>query len=89
MPLAGPLRNPVYTATNPAVLHPTNGVLLVSRLDGPSEAVARGLVDKALEAETLGCGPRVFRFEEAHGRGHESGRGMDQQRGGDLPPPGF
>ncbi|HPC61015.1 MAG TPA: TIGR03790 family protein [Verrucomicrobiota bacterium] len=60
VPLAGPLRNPVYTATNPAVLHPTNGVLLVSRLDGPSEAVARGLVDKALEAETFGLWGRAY-----------------------------
>jgi uncharacterized protein (TIGR03790 family) len=60
LPLAGPLRNPVYTATNAAALHPTNGVLLVSRLDGPSEAIARGLVDKALEAESFGLWGRAY-----------------------------
>ena len=50
LPLAGPLRNAVYTTTNAAMLHPTNGVLLVTRLDGPTPAIARGLVDKALQA---------------------------------------
>jgi uncharacterized protein (TIGR03790 family) len=58
--LAGPLRNPVYTGTNLAMLHPTNGVLLVTRLDGPTPAVARGLVDKALEAETNGLWGRAY-----------------------------
>jgi uncharacterized protein (TIGR03790 family) len=59
-PLAGPLRNPVYTTTNTALLHPTNGVLLVARLDGPSPEIARGLVDKALEAETNGLWGRAY-----------------------------
>jgi len=58
--LAGPLRNPVYTATNLAMLHPTNGVLLVARLDGPTAMIARGLVDKALEAETNGLWGRAY-----------------------------
>jgi uncharacterized protein (TIGR03790 family) len=58
--LAGPLRNPVYTTTNVALLHPTNGVLLVTRLDGPTAAIARGLVDKALEAETNGLWGRAY-----------------------------
>ena len=60
LPLAGPLRNPVYTATNAAVLHPTNGVLLVTRLDGPTPAIARGLVDKALQAEAEGLWGRAY-----------------------------
>ena len=60
LPLAGPLRSPVYAATNQALLHPTNGVLLVSRLDGPTAAIARGLVDKALEAETNGLWGRAY-----------------------------
>ncbi len=60
LPLAGPLRNPVYTSTNAAMLHPTNGVLLVTRLDGPSAAIARGLVDKALQAEEEGLWGRAY-----------------------------
>jgi uncharacterized protein (TIGR03790 family) len=60
LPLAGPLRNPVYTTTNSATLHPTNGVLLVARLDGPSAAIARGLVDKALQAEADGLWGRAY-----------------------------
>ena len=60
LPLAGPLRNPVYTTTNAAMLHPTNGVLLVTRLDGPTPAIARGLVDKALQAEADGLWGRAY-----------------------------
>jgi uncharacterized protein (TIGR03790 family) len=60
VPLAGPLRNPVYTSTNTAMLHPTNGVLLVARLDGPTPAIARGLVDKALQAEADGLWGRAY-----------------------------
>ena len=60
LPLAGPLRNSVYTSTNTAMLHPTNGVLLVTRLDGPTPAIARGLVDKALQAETDGLWGRAY-----------------------------
>ena len=60
LPLAGPWRNPVYTTTNAALLHPTNGVLLVTRLDGPTPAIARGLVDKALQAEADGLWGRAY-----------------------------
>lgn len=60
LPLAGPLHNPVYTATNTAMLHPTNGVLLVTRLDGPTPEIARGLVDKALQAEADGLWGRAY-----------------------------
>jgi uncharacterized protein (TIGR03790 family) len=59
-PLNGWLRNPVYGMTNAAALDPTNGVLMVARLDGPSPAIARGLVDKALEAETHGLWGRAY-----------------------------
>ena len=52
--------NPFYAATNRAALHPTNGLLLVTRLDGPSAAIARGLVDKAMEAETNGLWGRAY-----------------------------
>ena len=60
LPLAGPLLNPVYTTTNTSLLHPTNGVLLVTRLDGPTSAIARGLVDKALQAEADGLWGRAY-----------------------------
>lgn len=58
--LAGPLSNPLYGTTNAAGLHPTNGVLMVARLDGPSPAVARRLVDSALEAEHDGMWGRAY-----------------------------
>ena len=60
LPLSGPLRNPLFAATNEAWFDPTNGVLLVARLDGPTAGIARGLVDKALEAETNGLWGRAY-----------------------------
>jgi len=59
-PLSGWQRNPVYGATNSEAVAPTNGVLMVARLDGPSAAIARGLVDKAIEAETNGLWGRAY-----------------------------
>jgi uncharacterized protein (TIGR03790 family) len=59
-PWTGPASNPFYGATNGALLNPTNGILIVSRLDGPSAAIARGLVDKAMEAETNGLWGRAY-----------------------------
>ncbi len=50
----------MYGATNAAAVDPTNGVLIVARLDGPSAAIARGLVDKAIEAETNGLWGRAY-----------------------------
>jgi len=60
VPLTGPLRNWIYGVTNPALLNPTNGILLVARLDGPSADIARGLVDKALQAERDGLWGRAY-----------------------------
>lgn len=60
LPLAGPLSNPQYTSTNANSMHPTNGLLMVARLDGPSADIARGLVDKAIEAETDGLWGRAY-----------------------------
>jgi uncharacterized protein (TIGR03790 family) len=60
LPLTGALRNPIYAATNLAWFHPSNGVLIVSRLDGPSASIARGLVDKAIEAEKVGLWGRAY-----------------------------
>jgi uncharacterized protein (TIGR03790 family) len=59
-PLTGPLRNWVYGVINPALLNPTNGILLAARLDGPDADVARGLVDKALQAERDGLWGRAY-----------------------------
>jgi len=56
----GPILNPVYLATNAFQVHPTNGVLMVTRLDGPSKDIAKGLVDKALEAEENGFWGRAY-----------------------------
>jgi uncharacterized protein (TIGR03790 family) len=56
----GAIANPFYRKTNASVLHPTNGILLVTRLDGPTPQVARALVDKALEAETNGLWGRAY-----------------------------
>jgi uncharacterized protein (TIGR03790 family) len=60
VPLSGPLPNWVYGTTNTALLHPTNGILIVARLDGPNVEIARGLVDKALAAERDGLWGRTY-----------------------------
>lgn len=61
LPLTGPWLNAFYTVTNAEWFHPTNGILMVTRLDGPNASIARGLVDKAIEAETNGlCGRAYF-----------------------------
>jgi uncharacterized protein (TIGR03790 family) len=60
LPLFGPLSNRYYGTTNAAIFHPTNGLLLVSRLDGPSVEIARGLIDKAMQAETNGLWGRAY-----------------------------
>ena len=59
-PISGPLQNWAYGATNAASLNPTNGILLVARLDGPTADIARGLVDKALQAERDGLWGRAY-----------------------------
>jgi uncharacterized protein (TIGR03790 family) len=58
--LAGPVFNMLYGTTRASAFDPTNGVLMVTRLDGPSAAVAAGLVDKALSAETNGLWGRAY-----------------------------
>ena len=65
-PLTGPMPNWTYGTTNTAWLNPTNGILLVARLDGPTPEIARGLVDKALQAERDGL----------WGRGYFDARGL-------------
>lgn len=58
--LSGPLKNWVYGTTNAAALDPTNGILLVTRLDGPTVDVALGLVQKSLQAEQDGLWGRAY-----------------------------
>ncbi len=60
IPLTGPLPNPFYTCTNPATMNCTNGLLMVTRLDGPTPEIASGLVDKAMEAESNGFWGRAY-----------------------------
>jgi len=56
----GPSSNPWYATANSTQLSPCNGLLMVTRLDGPSALVARQLVDKAMEAETNGLWGRAY-----------------------------
>jgi uncharacterized protein (TIGR03790 family) len=58
--LSGPMMNRLYCTTNAALLDPTNGILLVTRLDGPSAAIAIGLVKKSLEGEQEGLWGRSY-----------------------------
>jgi uncharacterized protein (TIGR03790 family) len=59
-PLFGPLRNSHYGSTNAPAFHPTNGILMVARLDGPTPAIAQALVDKAVQAEADGLWGRAY-----------------------------
>lgn len=59
-PLTGPFPNWLYGTTNAASLNPTNGILLVARLDGPSAEIASRLVDKAVQAERDGLWGRAY-----------------------------
>ncbi len=59
-PLRGELINHSYGCTNPAALSPTNGILLVTRLDGPTPQIANQLVDKAMAAESNGLWGRAY-----------------------------
>jgi uncharacterized protein (TIGR03790 family) len=58
--LGGPRVNPFYASTNAAYLDPKNGILMVTRLDGPTPEIAKGLVDKALQAERDGLWGRAY-----------------------------
>jgi uncharacterized protein (TIGR03790 family) len=60
IPLTGPLPNPFCGCTNPAQMNCTNGILLVTRLDGPTPDIAMSLVDKALAAERDGLWGRAY-----------------------------
>jgi uncharacterized protein (TIGR03790 family) len=57
---AGPIPNPWFGVTNAALLTPPAGVFVVGRLDGPTAALARALVDRAMEAEENGLWGRGY-----------------------------
>lgn len=58
--LGGPSVNPLYRVAHAAQLSPLRGLLMVTRLDGPSAAIAEKLVDKAMDAETNGLWGRAY-----------------------------
>lgn len=58
--LSGPMENRLYGCTNSALLDPTNGILLVTRLDGPGADIAMGLVKKSIQAEKDGLWGRSY-----------------------------
>ena len=60
LPLTGPLQNWVYGVTNTHWIDPTNGILMVARLDGPTMEIANHLVDKAMQAERDGFWGRAY-----------------------------
>jgi len=59
-PLVGSLVNPYFGADAPFGPPLDGGMILVSRLDGPSAAIARRLVDDALWAEQGGLKGRAY-----------------------------
>ena len=81
LPIFGPFPSPFYGATNAGALHPTNGILLVTRLDGPTAAIARALVDKAMDAETNGWWGRAY-FDARGLTNGDYKLGDDWMRGG-------
>ena len=56
----GTAANRLYGTTNAGALQPTNGLLMVTRLDGPTVEIASGLVDKAMLAEADGLWGRAY-----------------------------
>jgi uncharacterized protein (TIGR03790 family) len=57
---AGALNNQTFGATNAAFMHPMSGILLVTRIDGPTPELAAGLIDRAITAETNGLWGRAY-----------------------------
>ena len=53
-PLKGPAPNPLRLGANVPTLLKSSRILMVSRLDGPTDAIARGLIDKAIRTEAKG-----------------------------------
>lgn len=58
--LTGPLLSHVYMGTNNDLLHPTNGILIVSRLDGPTPQIVSNIIDNTIIAEKEGLWGNVY-----------------------------
>lgn len=58
--LVAGLDNPFYKHVERSHFHPTNGIMMVGRLDGPTPEIARSLVDKALSCETNGFAGNAY-----------------------------
>jgi uncharacterized protein (TIGR03790 family) len=58
---------------NTKVSHPGDGALMVSRLDGPGDEIAKGLVDKAMKAEETGLNGFVYIDSRGITRGDQYG----------------
>ena len=71
VPLTGPLPNGYYLCTNNLALNPTNGILMVARLDGPNAQIASHLVDKAMAAEKDGLWGRAYFDARGLAKGNE------------------
>ena len=56
----GIINNPVFNTKNPNSISPENGLLMVTRLDGPSPELAKSLVDRAILAERKGLWGRAY-----------------------------
>jgi uncharacterized protein (TIGR03790 family) len=63
----GALVNSLFQSTEG--ITPQSPLIIVSRLDGPSVEIAKGLVDKAILAETLGCSGRCLLDTRGDGLG--------------------
>jgi uncharacterized protein (TIGR03790 family) len=72
-PIDGIVENPILDSKEHITLE--SKVLVVSRLDGPTVEIAKGLVEKAILAEALGCHGESF----LDTRGLTSGDGYQQR----------
>jgi uncharacterized protein (TIGR03790 family) len=59
-PRNGPYPNPLFGATNAAMIRPENGAFVVGRIDGPTPELARALIDLAIQTETNGLVGRGY-----------------------------
>lgn len=78
--LTGPWLNPMYRTPDLSKIGPEQGMLIVTRLDGPTPEIAKGLVDQAVYAEKWGLWGRAY-FDT---RGIQSGnykKGDDMLKG--------
>lgn len=58
--IEGPLRNPYFEKSEPFLTQPLAPIFLTGRLDGPTDADARRLIDDALAVEKTGLYGRVY-----------------------------